>query len=125
LQLSVLGLFWLLPLGCRLDENDPETSGGKLRWSWSAELDNYSAVEEHEWDTIYDEATVAFEAWDFDGLVRIEVFDRNREKIFDDTIRGNGDCKSVTGDTDDGRDGHWLIRITCTDVDGDLRIRMY
>ena len=94
-------------------------------FSYHKDLFGYTGVELHEIETYDHEGTVIFEAWDFSGVVKVEVFDDHDELIYSRTFTGDGGDEYHVDDTADGDEGDWRIELTFLEVIGEVSIRVY
>ena len=107
------------------DENHPTADIWPDQFFWEAELVDFSRVEHYTWNTPFERAGVEFEGWDYDGSIRLEIFDDDDVLIYDRTFVSSGGQMVVEDRTDVGNDGNWRVRITVTGADGHVHITLF
>lgn len=113
----VVGSLCLTSSGCRGD-NDPHVVSRQGEFSYVAELTDYNAIEDFDWDTSSNQAWVEFRGFNFHGSMRVEIFDDDGDSIYDETFNGGGHVQDTDFTDSDGHRGEWRIVLTSTDVDG-------
>ena len=91
-------------------------------FSYVADLTDFNAIEEYDWDTSSDEAEVEFDAFNFDGSMRVQIFDDDGDSIYDETFNGGGHVQDNDFTDSDGRRGEWRIVLTSMDADGRVNL---
>lgn len=118
---AVVVLTGLLAAGCGvyyLDENDPFVTRGGGYFRYEADLDRYNRVETYRFDTYLDRARVTFDATDFSGSFRVEIFDDHDLLIYDRTFVGDGGDERHGDDTAHGDEGDWTVVVTAVHASG-------
>jgi hypothetical protein len=101
----------------------PTAFASPTEFTWTGDLFGYSATDEYLWDTVWDEVFIEFEAVDFFGELRVEIYDHFFTKIFDETYFGSGGHLQVNTMSELGFSGEWTIFITSFHVDGGVTLR--
>jgi hypothetical protein len=122
---ALSALFLGLAPACHHHRNDPDSDSFSWEFRWHGELDNFTNAELHEWDTFHERAIVDFEAWDFEGEIRVEIIDGDNETVYLATFSSNGGHLHHVDETDRGDDGDWHISIISTDAEGFVDLRVY
>ncbi len=121
----------LIPLvlfGChersnRHDGPHPTAYASPTEFQWTGDLISYDALDEYDWNTVWDLVFVEFEAFDFSGVIRVQIFDDDFVEILDETWVGYGDDVLIRTSSAAGVSGQWRVRITSDDLWGDLALR--
>lgn len=114
----------LLTSSC--DRNDKRVVvDSTTAWKWEGDFfGGNSESQNYFWDTVVDQTQVKFESEEFEGEIRIQIYDLNEERIFNETWVGNG------GDLEDdefsavGTPGVWRIDIQVTGSSGVVTVRL-
>jgi hypothetical protein len=128
LALLPLLLIPLLLFGChersnRHDGPHPTAYASPTEFQWTGDLISYDALDEYDWNTVWDLVFVEFEAFDFSGVIRVQIFDDDFVEILDETWVGYGDDVLIRTSSASGVSGQWRVRITSDDLWGDLALR--
>ncbi len=108
--------------GCR-KSNRPYVLTQLDEFFFEVDFNNSTEVDIYEWRTTFDRAQVSFNAHNFSGLLRLEIFDDRGEQVYDEFYDGHGGHEQDFRLTDDqGADGEWQISITTGDVDGRVTV---
>ncbi len=110
--------------GCRGD-NDPHVLNLYAEFTYETEMDNYTAVDDFDWQTPGGITRVDFEAFNFGGTVRVQVFDDDGDEVYDRTFSGSGHVQDHQDETDTGDSGEWEIVITSTNADGRVYLKLF
>lgn len=106
-------------------ENDPFVEADAFEFVWDGHFDNYYNEEVYLWNTVYDEAVVELDAYDFRGHLLVEIFDDTDALIYSREFIGHGGEMFQIDYTDFGFSGEWVIVITSNDVDGFVTLYVY
>ena len=98
--------------------NEPYVASSEFDFFFEGDFFNYTSSENHFWSTSLFDTFVSFEGIDFDGMVRIRVYDMLNFKIFDETYIGNGGFLRAKSISDFGIPGLWEVQIDSVHVDG-------
>ncbi len=111
--------------GCRGD-NDPHVLNMFANFTYEAEMDNYTAVDDYDWHTPGGITRVDFEAFNFGGAVRVQVFDDDGDEVYDRFFAGSEQhIQEHLDETDSGDSGKWEIVITSTNADGRIYLKLF
>ena len=61
----------------------PTAFASSTEFIWVGDLRNYDALDEYEWNTVWDEVFIEFDAHDFFGEVRVQIYDDAFDEIFE------------------------------------------
>ncbi len=118
-------LLVVAPMGCKSKRNHPIVESTFGDFIYEGVFQNFTDIEQFDWDTPHFEAFVEFEAEDFFGEVRVQIFDDDNFPIYDSTFVGNGGDLFVSDETDFGEPGEWIIIISSFHVDGYVRLDLF
>ena len=127
-SVSIVLLGAVLTAGCDHHShhgNDPFVEADPFEFVWDGDFDNYYNEEVYFWNTVYDEAVIELDAYDYRGHLLVEIFDATDELIYSHEYIGHGGELFHIDQTDFGFAGEWVIVITSTDVDGFLTLYVY
>lgn len=105
------------------DGGSPTSVSTEFRWEIDA-LD-YTADEAYVWESIFEDAFVEFEGFDFEGSVQVEIFDATDTLIYSELYVGTGGYQTDLDQTLIGVEGDWVIRISSISADGHLRVSVF
>lgn len=95
------------------------------RWVWEAEYFVSSEDDRRFWDTSLDRVEVEVEGEDFEGEIRVRIYDDVDAKIFDETYEVSGPQDfEVTENSSFGVPGLWRIDIDATAATGQIWIEL-
>lgn len=132
-QVLLVGLALAVPImaaGCHKKSRRstvdpfPTALASSTEFFWSGDLRNYDALDEYVWNTVWDEVFIEFQAFDFFGEVRVQIYDDLFDEIFDETYFGGGGDLIINTTSELGFSGEWTVVITSFDVYGDVRLRL-
>ncbi|MEC9475717.1 MAG: hypothetical protein VX764_01630 [Planctomycetota bacterium] len=98
--------------------NEPFVSSSEFDFFFEGDFFNYTSSEGYYWSTSLFDSFVSFEGLDFNGVVRVRIYDMLNFKIFDETYIGNGGFLRAKSLSNLGVPGLWEVRIDTMEVDG-------
>lgn len=127
-SVSIVLLGAVLTAGCdhhSHHQNHPSVEADPFEFVWDGNFDNYYNEEVYLWNTVYDEAVVELDAYDYRGHLIVEIYDATDELIYFHEYIGHGGGLFQIDHTDFGFSGEWVIVITSNDVDGFVTLYVY
>lgn len=122
--LTLIGLLVLIG-GCHRDRDHVSVGAANpVQFIWTGDLYQESSDETYLWtSTLNGVVRVEFKADDFEGQVRIRVYDGVGAEIYDETYSAESEVSfRESGFTAPSAAGTWQIRIGRFDTTGDLRV---
>lgn len=110
--------------GC--DRNDKRiVADSPTAWKWEGDFfDGHSESQNYFWDTVLEQVQVKVEADEFEGDIRVQIYDLNEERVFNETWVGNGNDLNDYEFSAFGAPGVWRIDIRVTGVSGTVTVRL-
>ncbi|MEM7263395.1 MAG: hypothetical protein AAF488_15505, partial [Planctomycetota bacterium] len=81
-----------------------------------------TGTESYEWENKFSDGVVEFEAFDFEGVVTVEIYDHFDHLVYSRTFIGKYEDRYEFDVTGIGDPGLWLTVITTDHVDGFLTL---
>ena len=108
--------------GCGICVNEPLVTKENLFFSYEGEFANFYSSESYLWFSDLPDAYVTLDGLNFDGIVRVRIYDGVCAKIFDETFFGNGGDVIYKSLSDIAFPGLWEVEIESTAVYGNVQL---
>jgi hypothetical protein len=110
--------------GYQVDYNNPYISSTMYEFMYEGDFSNYNNSDIYDWYTAYNYTFVYFLGIDFDGTVRIRIYDGLGYEVFNEFFVGQGmnSWQEVELSSYMGEHGIWQVRIDSIGVNGFVQL---
>ena len=110
--------------GYQVDYNNPYISSTMYEFMYEGDFSNYNNSDIYDWYTAYNYTFVYFLGMDFDGTVRIRIYDGLGYEVFNEFFVGQGmnSWQEVKLSSYVGEHGVWQVRIDSIGVNGFVQL---